>query len=134
MTTTAPMGSGCRGIEVTVKPMKSAKYIEAPPISPGQVLKRRILKNDITQEELALAMRVSRISINQIINGRRSITADMALRLARVTGTTPFFWLNLQRDVDLYEAKRKLGKDIQRLTILRRPPTEAELFAEAQEA
>ena len=114
--------------------MKSAKYIEAPPISPGQVLKRRILKNDITQEELALAMRVSRISINQIINGRRSITADMALRLARVTGTTPFFWLNLQRDVDLYEAKRKLGKDIQRLTILRRPPTEAELFAEAQEA
>jgi addiction module HigA family antidote len=63
----------------------------APPISPGDVLKRRILKDEITQEKLAFAMRVSRISVNQIVNGRRSITAEMALRLARVTGTTLFF-------------------------------------------
>jgi addiction module HigA family antidote len=105
----------------------------APPISPGDVLKRRILKDEITQEKLAFAMRVSRISVNQIVNGRRSITAEMALRLARVIGTTPFFWLNLQRDVDLYEAKRKVGKDVERLTVLRAAPTEAELFADAKE-
>ena len=112
--------------------MKSRRYIEAPPISPGDVLKRRILKNDITQDKLALAMHVSRISINQIVNGRRSITAEMALRLARVTSTTPSFWLNLQRDVDLYEAKQKLGKDIERLNILRNPPTAAELFVDRE--
>jgi antitoxin HigA-1 len=112
--------------------MKSSKYIEAPPISPGDVLRRRILKGDVTQEKLAFAMRVSRISINQIVNGRRSVTADMALRLARVTSTTPNFWLNLQRDVDLYEAGRKLSKDIDKLQVLRPLPSDVELFVDAK--
>ena len=76
---------------------------------------------EITQEQLADAMQVSRFSINQIVNGRRSVTADMALRLARVTSTTADFWLNLQRDVDLYEAGNKLADVLRSLPVLRRP-------------
>ena len=101
----------------------SEVYIEAPPIGPGDVLREQFLeKREITQEQLADAMGVSRLSINQIVNGRRRVTAEMALRLAYVTGTTPDFWLNLQRDVDLYEARLKLEDELQKLNVLR-PPT-----------
>jgi addiction module HigA family antidote len=110
--------------------MTPDKYIPAPPVSPGEVLRDYILKGEITQERLAKAMHVSRFSVNQIINGRRAITAEMALRLARVTSTTPGFWLNLQRDMDLYEAKLKLGSSLDRLKVLRPAKTERELFIE----
>jgi antitoxin HigA-1 len=111
--------------------MTPDKYIPAPPVSPGKALRENILKGEITQERLAKAMGVSRFSVNQIINGRRAITAEMALRLARVTSTSPGFWLNLQRDVDLYQAKLKLAPSLDRLEVLRPPKSESELFTEA---
>jgi len=110
--------------------MRPEKYIPAPPISPGELLRKRILDGKITQERLADAMKVSRFSINQIINGRRSITAEMALRLARVTSTTPDYWLNLQRQVDLYQAALKLASELDQLDVLRPPKTELELFSQ----
>jgi addiction module HigA family antidote len=104
--------------------MRSEKFVAARPIGPGDLLRKRILGAEfggkkITQDRLAKALAVSRLSVNQIINGRRSITADMALRLAHVLGTTPEFWLNLQRDIDLYEARIGLGKELERLEVLR---------------
>ena len=99
---------------------------EAEPISPGEVLRKRI---GVTQEELASAMRVSRFTINQIVNGKRGITAEMALRLSRVTSTSVEFWLNLQRDVDLYYARRKLGSELEKLRVVRPPKTHQELFS-----
>jgi addiction module HigA family antidote len=108
--------------------MTLGKFIPAPPISPGEVLRTRILKGEITQDRLADAMRVSRVSINQLINGRRSVTAEMALRLARVTSTTPGFWLNLQRDMDLYQAQLKLAAELGRLKIIRPLKSKSELF------
>jgi addiction module HigA family antidote len=109
--------------------MKPDRFIPAPPVSPGEVLRDRILKEcDIKQDVLAEAMDVSRFSINQIVNGRRAITAEMALRLAHVTSTTPELWLNLQRDVDLYEARVKLSEQIKDLKVLRRPKDKRALF------
>lgn len=108
--------------------MTPDKYIPAPPVTPGEFLRKRILSDKITQERLADAMRVSRFTINQIINGRRSITAEMALRLARVTSTTPDYWLNLQRQVDLYNASLSLSAELNALEVLRPPKTEQELF------
>jgi addiction module HigA family antidote len=99
--------------------MTSTKYVLAPPISPGEVLRKRILKEEISQETLAKALDVSRFSVNQIINEKRAITPEMALRLARVTSTSPEFWLNLQREVDLYQARKKLGPKLERLPVLR---------------
>jgi addiction module HigA family antidote len=111
--------------------MTPDRYIPAPPISPGDVLRKRILSAGITQEQLADAMAVSRLSVNQIINGRRTITAEMAVRLAHVTSTTPELWLNLQRKVDLYDARRKLEPELPRLAVLRPPKRDDELFVDA---
>jgi|SRR5215467_2937600 len=110
--------------------MKLVRPVPAAPVGPGDVLRKHILGAGITQEKLADAMHVSRFSVNQIVNGRRSITADMALRLARVTSTTPGFWLNLQREVDLYQAQLKLGNLLDQLTVLRQPKPVKDLFVE----
>ncbi|MEJ0024933.1 MAG: HigA family addiction module antitoxin [Rhizomicrobium sp.] len=92
------------------------------PERPGDVLKRYILNGaqPITQDELAKAMGVSRLTINQLVRGKRAVTAVMALRLARVLSTTPDFWLNLQREVDLFEARKMVAGQLKGLPILRR--------------
>jgi addiction module HigA family antidote len=70
---------------------------------------------DVTQEQLAQSMGVSRYSVNQLVNHKRSITAEMALRIGRVTNTSPEFWLNLQRKVDLFVAREKLGSSLEEI-------------------
>lgn len=96
------------------------RFNEPAPVSPGEVLRDDILsKTDITQDALAKAMGVSRFTVNQIINGRRAVTADMALRLAKVLSTTADFWLNLQQDVDLWRARRSSKVELDSLTVLR---------------
>ncbi|MCU0245196.1 MAG: HigA family addiction module antitoxin [Bryobacter sp.] len=73
-----------------------------PPIHPGETLREDFLKPlRLTPNRLALELRVPATRINDIARGRRSITADTALRLARFFGTTPQFWINLQANYDL---------------------------------
>lgn len=91
------------------------------PPSPGETLRRYVIEGEhIRQHVLADAMGVSRLTVNQLINGKRTITADMALRLARVLRTSPEFWLNLQREVDLFEARKTLGNQLTKMPILRK--------------
>jgi addiction module HigA family antidote len=111
--------------------MTTAKFVPAPPVTPGDVLRKRILGADITQDTLAKAMDVSRFSVSQIINGKRAITPEMALRLSHVTSTTPEYWLDLQRAVDLYAARRKLAAELKRLRVVRAPKIESELYKDA---
>lgn len=76
-----------------------------PPVHPGEMLALEFLEpHGLTQVELARRLEVPVQRINQIVNGRRGITPDTALRLARLFDTTPELWLNLQRTWDLYEA------------------------------
>jgi addiction module HigA family antidote len=90
--------------------------------TPGQILKKHVIEaHGITQDALATAMGVSRLTVNQLINDKRSITAETALRLSRVLSTTPEFWLNLQRDQDLARAKHALEDELPRLPALRKP-------------
>jgi antitoxin HigA-1 len=99
---------------------RKAQPFFAPP-SPGDVLRQHIVKEArITQDDLAAAMGVSRLTVNQIINGKRTVTAETALRLARVLRTTPEFWLDLQRALDLYEAKKTLTAELDKMPVLRR--------------
>ena len=99
---------------------RRAQPLFAPP-SPGETLRRYIIDGErITQDDLAAAMGVSRLTINQLINGRRTVTAEMALRLARVLRTTPEFWLDLQRGADLFKAKKALGAMLEKMPVLRR--------------
>lgn len=76
-----------------------------PPAHPGEILCEDFLKPyGISQVELAERIRVPFQRVNAIVNGRRSITPDTALRLAKVFGTTPDVWMNLQQAWDLYHA------------------------------
>jgi addiction module HigA family antidote len=63
-----------------------------------------LLPLGITQKEAAARLRISYPRMNEIVNGKRSVTPDTALRLARFTNTEPEFWLNLQQAVDLWDA------------------------------
>lgn len=72
------------------------------PIHPGEVLLEEFLKPmELSQNRLALDIRVPARRINEIVHGKRRITADTALRLSRYFGTSPQFWLGLQMDYDL---------------------------------
>lgn len=85
------------------------------PLHPGEVLLEEYLKPlNISQNKLALHLRVPAQRISEIINGKRAITADTAVRLAKVIGTTPEFWLSLQMDYDLQVTIRSEGERINR--------------------
>ena len=75
------------------------------PTHPGEMLLEEFLKPlDLTQTELAKRLDVSFPRLNEIVNGRRSVTPDTALRLSRVLGMSADFWLGLQLDWDLWHA------------------------------
>ena len=85
------------------------------PVHPGEVLLEEFLKPmDLSQNRLALDIGVHPRRINEIVLGKRSITADTALRLARFFGTSPQFWMGLQADYDLDVAADNLGDRLQR--------------------
>src|SRR3972149_12207656 len=80
-----------------------------PPVHPGEILRDEFLTPlGISVYELANAIKVPRSRVNDIVLGRRAITTDTALRLARYFGTTPEFWINLQARYDLKVSKRDL--------------------------
>jgi addiction module HigA family antidote len=76
------------------------------PVSPGELLHEEfIVPLGLTQQEFADALGIDRPALNMIVNGKRRITPEMAIRLSIVLGTTPEFWLNAQMINDLYEAR-----------------------------
>ena len=78
-----------------------------PNVHPGEVLFEDFMQPlGISQNRLARAMCVPPRRINEIVHGQRAVTADTALRLAHVLGTSPQFWLGLQADYDLEEARQ----------------------------
>ena len=96
------------------------------PVHPGEILLEEFLKPmGLTQRELAEAIQVPYQRVNEIVNGRRGITPSTALRLARYFGTTPDFWLNLQKRVDLYEVWKKEEQVLEAIHPLGRPHSTA---------
>jgi addiction module HigA family antidote len=91
------------------------------PVHPGEILREEVLVPlGLSANGLARELRVPVTRINEILHGRRSITADTALRLARYLGTTPQFWMNLQTSYDLKMTERDRGKEITREVAARR--------------
>ena len=87
-----------------------------PNIHPGEVLLEEFLiPSGISQNALARATRVPPRRVNEIVLGKRAITADTALRLAAFFGTSEGFWLGLQADYDLEETRREIGKELLRV-------------------
>ena len=85
------------------------------PVHPGEVLLEEFLKPlDLSQNKLALNIGVPPRRINEIVLGKRRVTAETALRLGRYFSTTPQFWLGLQADYDLDVASDELGARLER--------------------
>ena len=83
-------------------------------IHPGEVLLEEfLLPMGLSQNRIAREIGVPPRRINEIVHGKRSVTADTALRLARYFGTTEAFWMGLQADFDLEEARSRLGKRLE---------------------
>jgi addiction module HigA family antidote len=86
-----------------------------PPIHPGEIVREEFLAPlGMSAHELAMALRVPATRINDIVNERRGITADTALRLSRYFGTTSRFWMNMQASWELEVAEDHLGKAARR--------------------
>jgi addiction module HigA family antidote len=85
-----------------------------PPPHPGEVLREDFLKPmNLSQYALAKAIGVPQIRISEIVNGKRAVTPDTALRLARYFGTTAEFWIGMQATYDLETARDQLAADIE---------------------
>jgi addiction module HigA family antidote len=86
------------------------------PAHPGEMLREDFIADyGLTVSELAKALGVSRQTVNELLRERRAVTPEMALRLARLFGNSPEFWLNAQRAVDLWDAERTLKKSVDRI-------------------
>lgn len=86
------------------------------PTHPGEMLREDFLPDyGLSVSSLAKALGVSRQSVNELLRERRAVSPEMALRLSRLFGNTPEFWLNAQRAVDLWEAGRKIKTQVERI-------------------
>jgi antitoxin HigA-1 len=83
-----------------------------PPTHPGEILAEEIGARGLTVDALALKLRVRPDHLGEIIEGKRAVSAEMALRLGRFMGTGAVFWLNLQSAYDLAKAREEVGARI----------------------
>ena len=89
------------------------------PTHPGEMLREDFLQDyGLTISSFAKALGVSRQTVNELLKERRAVSPEMALRLSRLFGNTPEFWLNAQHAVDLWEAARNTKSKIERISPL----------------
>ena len=98
---------------IIIKGILTMSNHKIPPIHPGEILKEEFLAEmKISQYKLAKGISVSARRINEIVQGKRSITANTALRLGRYFGVSPQFWTNLQSHYDLEMELDKIGSKL----------------------
>jgi len=96
-------------VRTAISGPRSVLELKRPPTSPGEMLREEFLRPaGLTQVGAARRMKMPLNRLNEIINGKRGISADTALRLARLFKTTPEFWMGLQADWDLWHAAHAL--------------------------
>lgn len=114
----ARVRSGLRGTNELKTPLGRRSVL---PPTPGEFLRELMRStNGVTQDRLASAMGVSRLTVSQLVNDHRTVTPEMALRLGKALDTSPDVWLNLQQHVELNRAARKLKRMLPRIEPLRR--------------
>ncbi|MEK7726906.1 MAG: HigA family addiction module antitoxin [candidate division KSB1 bacterium] len=93
------------------------------PTHPGEMLLEEFLTPmRLTQKELSQAIHVTYPKLNELVNGRRGMTPNLALRLAKFFGMSADFWMNLQLRWDLYHAQQSEGKHLRKIQPYRRAP------------
>ena len=92
------------------------RQLQRRPIHPGEILREDFMPDyDLSVSGLASALGVSRQSMNELVRERRAVSSEMALRLAKLFGNSPEFWLNMQRSVDLLDAQVAIEDDMRRI-------------------
>jgi len=85
-------------------------------IHPGEILREDILPAaNISESKLAEQLNVSRMTVNRLVNERQSVSPDMALRLGKLFGNSPDFWLNLQNAYDLKVAEKSMALELKKI-------------------
>ena len=98
----------------------NTRPLQRRPTHPGEMLREDYLPDyGLTVASLAEALGVSRQSMNELLRERRGVSPEMAVRLARLFGNSPEFWLNLQQRVDLWDAKLALKRELARIRPLK---------------
>jgi antitoxin HigA-1 len=82
------------------------------PVHPGRILKRELTVRELSANRLALSLRLPSGRITEILNGKRGISPETALRLGRYFGNSPRFWLNLQTSYELAIAEKEIGERV----------------------
>ena len=103
-------------------PIPNTEKREIAPTHPGEMLKEDFMPDyGLTTASLAEALGVTRQTVNELLRNKRAITPVMALRLSRLFGNSPEFWLNAQRAIDLWESEKRFEKELNQI----RPLSEA---------
>lgn len=98
----------------------NAKKRIIAPTHPGSLLREEFMPDyGLSVSSLASALKVSRQSVNELLNGRRALTPLMALRLSRLFGNSPQFWMNAQLAIDLWKAEKEHLKELEAMTALK---------------
>ncbi|MEO5904785.1 MAG: HigA family addiction module antitoxin [Gemmatimonadaceae bacterium] len=96
--------------------IRNDRPMKRRPTHPGEMLQEDFMPDyKLTVATLAESVGVSRQSINELLRGRRALTPEMALRLSRLFGNSPEFWLNAQRAVDLWDAAQSIKDEVARI-------------------
>lgn len=94
----------------------NAMSLDRRPVHPGEILREDFMPDfGLSVSALAEALGVSRQSVNELLRERRALSPEMAVRLSRLFGNSAEFWINLQRDVDLWDASRDIADDLARI-------------------
>jgi addiction module HigA family antidote len=96
--------------------ISNTKKREIPPTHPGEMLREDFMSDfNLNATSMAVALGVSRQTINELLRERRSITPLMALRLSRLFGNSPDFWMNAQHSWDLWDSEQRFGKELSQI-------------------
>ena len=96
--------------------IENTGLMQRKPTHPGEMLREDFMPDyKLTVAGLAEALGVSRQSVNELLRERRAVSPEMALRLARLFGNSPEFWLNAQRAIDLWNAAQSVKEEVERI-------------------
>ena len=94
----------------------NTKRGEIPPTHPGEMIREDFMPDfNLNATSMAAALGVSRQTINELLRERRAVTPVMALRLSRLFGNSPEFWLNAQHALDLWDSEQRFGEELSQI-------------------
>lgn len=96
---------------------------ECRPLMPGEFLRQKLVEMGLRQARVAKAIGISRPRLNMIIKGRCPISAEIALRIEKVFGISPQVWFGLRAEFELFEERRRISSELQKLSHLSVPNT-----------